>query len=61
MGAPYGGENGMGVVYIFHGSVKGVITEVSQAIQSTDVAPGLAAFGCSLSGGLDQDNNDYPG
>lgn len=30
VGAPYAGEDKKGAVYIFHGSKKGIITEVSQ-------------------------------
>jgi hypothetical protein len=30
IGAPYGGKDGRGVVYIYHGSMKGIITDVQQ-------------------------------
>lgn len=30
VGAPYGGEDGRGAVYIYHGSMRGIITDVQQ-------------------------------
>ena len=30
IGAPYGGEDGNGVVYIYHGSQNGIITDIQQ-------------------------------
>lgn len=59
VGAPYGGVDGKGVVYIYHGSAKGVREKYSQAITAEDVTPGLSTFGFSLSGGVDLDNNNY--
>ncbi|PVD29861.1 hypothetical protein C0Q70_09118 [Pomacea canaliculata] len=60
VGAPYAGEEKKGAVYIFHGSKKGIITQVSQIIYAKDVATGLSTFGSALSGGWDQDGNQYP-
>ncbi|BFZ02521.1 hypothetical protein BsWGS_05560 [Bradybaena similaris] len=60
VGAPYAGEDKKGAVYIFHGSKKGIITEVSQVIYAKDINTPLSTFGISLSGGLDQDGNTYP-
>ncbi|XP_053374403.1 integrin alpha-8-like isoform X2 [Mercenaria mercenaria] len=60
IGAPYGGENGRGVVYIYHGSMKGIITDVQQAIKADDVLSGTETFGWSIAGGIDMDDNEYP-
>ncbi|XP_076460948.1 integrin alpha-8-like isoform X2 [Babylonia areolata] len=60
VGAPFGGEDGRGAVYVYHGSNKGVITQPSQVIEAKDVAPGLSTFGSALAGGWDQDGNLYP-
>lgn len=59
VGAPYGGPNGRGVVYIYHGSAQGVSEKYSQAIAAEEVDPNLTTFGFSLSGGVDLDNNNY--
>ncbi|XP_052821061.1 integrin alpha-8-like isoform X1 [Mya arenaria] len=61
VGAPYGGKNGRGVVYIYHGSMKGIITDVQQALHADDVIQeGAETFGWSLAGGMDMDENKYP-
>ncbi|KAL4222463.1 hypothetical protein ACF0H5_018503 [Mactra antiquata] len=60
IGAPYGGKNGRGVVYIYHGSMKGIITDVQQAIEADNVLNGLETFGWSIAGGVDMDGNEYP-
>lgn len=60
VGAPYGGKDGNGAVYIYHGSKKGIITQVSQVVLAKDLATGLSTFGSALSGGWDQDKNLYP-
>ncbi|KAL8622410.1 hypothetical protein ACOMHN_041738 [Nucella lapillus] len=60
VGAPFDGQDGQGAVYIYHGSNKGIITQASQVIHAQDVAAGLSAFGSSLAGGWDQDENLYP-
>ncbi|CAH2086025.1 unnamed protein product [Euphydryas editha] len=59
VGAPYGGENGRGVVYIYHGSELGIGEKYSQAITAEEISPSLTTFGFSLSGGVDLDNNNY--
>ncbi|XP_045490857.1 integrin alpha-PS2 isoform X3 [Colias croceus] len=59
VGAPYGGENGRGVVYIYHGSEIGIGEKYSQAITAEEISPTLTTFGFSLSGGVDLDNNNY--
>lgn len=61
VGAPYGGTERKGVVYIYLGSDKGIITKYSQMIEAGDLNTGLSTFGWSLSGGHDMDNNRYPG
>uniref|UniRef100_T1JAL3 Uncharacterized protein n=1 Tax=Strigamia maritima TaxID=126957 RepID=T1JAL3_STRMM len=61
VGAPYGGENGRGVVYIFYGSEHGVQDSTPQVIFAEDVDPNMSTFGFSLSGGSDLDINEYPG
>ncbi|CAG0916768.1 unnamed protein product [Notodromas monacha] len=60
VGAPYDGEDGRGVVYIYLGSIDGVVKTASQTIAANTIAPGLETFGFSLSGGLDLDFNEYP-
>ncbi|XP_047988907.1 integrin alpha-PS2 isoform X4 [Leguminivora glycinivorella] len=59
VGAPYGGEHGRGVVYIFQGSETGIRDKYSQAIKAEDISPSLTTFGFSLSGGVDLDDNSY--
>ncbi|XP_037295452.1 integrin alpha-PS2-like isoform X3 [Manduca sexta] len=59
VGAPYGGQNGRGVVYIYHGSELGILEKYSQAITAEEISPTLSTFGFSLSGGVDLDNNNY--
>ncbi|XP_059045250.1 integrin alpha-8 [Achroia grisella] len=60
IGAPYAGENGRGVVYIYQGSITGIREKYSQAITAEEISPTLTTFGFSLSGGIDLDNNNYP-
>ncbi|CAH2990437.1 unnamed protein product [Chilo suppressalis] len=59
IGAPYGGENGRGVVYIYLGGRAGISEKASQAITAEEISPTLTTFGFSLSGGVDLDNNNY--
>ncbi|GIY23455.1 integrin alpha-PS2 [Caerostris darwini] len=61
VGCPYGGEDGRGVVFIFHGGSSGIATKPSQVIFSSDIYPSAAVstFGFSLAGGMDLDNNQY--
>lgn len=64
VGAPYGGPDGKGAVYIYNGfditpSDEANNVKPSQVIYSREVAWGLETFGWSLSGGFDMDNNLY--
>jgi hypothetical protein len=60
VGAPYDGENGNGIVYIFNGGKNGLSETASQVIHAELLNdPGLKTFGFSLRGGLDLDNNEY--
>ncbi|XP_048479520.1 integrin alpha-PS2 isoform X1 [Plutella xylostella] len=62
VGAPYGGAEGRGVVYIYHGSELGLRKQHSQLITAEEVSTGppfLSTFGFSLSGGIDLDGNNY--
>ena len=62
VGAPYGGPDEHGEVYIsFLGSSRGIIPKPSQIINARDIDPKLRTFGYSLSGGTDMDGNLYPG
>ncbi|XP_014675422.1 PREDICTED: integrin alpha-PS2-like [Priapulus caudatus] len=58
--APYGGKRGRGIVYIYHGSKKGLVIPAVQVILAEDVSRRLHAFGYSLAGGMDLDGNEYP-
>lgn len=71
VGAPYGGSDGNGAVFIYHGFkirsgelIAEELMKPSQVIYARDVTPGpgppIATFGWSLSGGQDMDNNLYP-
>ncbi|XP_060537100.1 integrin alpha-PS2 isoform X2 [Cylas formicarius] len=64
VGAPYDGPNGQGAVYIFYGSVNGVLKKYGQVIYAEDIqtrsGKPIATFGFSVGGGLDMDGNDYP-
>ncbi|XP_042859779.1 integrin alpha-PS2-like isoform X5 [Penaeus japonicus] len=71
VGAPYGGEDGNGAVFIYHGFrirsgelIAEELKKPAQVIYARDVTPGpgppIATFGWSLSGGQDMDNNLYP-
>lgn len=60
VGAPYGGDEGRGVVYIYVGSMEGIITDVSQVLQGKEIGYQLSTFGFSISGGHDLDKNGYP-
>ncbi|XP_065052905.1 integrin alpha-V-like [Rhopilema esculentum] len=62
IGAPNGGVDGRGVVYIYEGSRNGLSNQYSQKIVPSEfglVGLSLTAFGSSLSGGLDMDDNGY--
>ncbi|KFM66138.1 Integrin alpha-PS1, partial [Stegodyphus mimosarum] len=60
IGAPY--EEGGGTVYIYSGSMNGIIKTPSQIIRAEDVPKvgNLQTFGYSLDGGIDIDGNGYP-
>nr|XP_006825101.1 PREDICTED: integrin alpha-PS2-like [Saccoglossus kowalevskii] len=59
IGAPYGGDDERGAVYIYHGSSKGLKKNPAQIIKASDISSNLRTFGSSLSGGLDMDKNHY--
>ncbi|XP_071965913.1 integrin alpha-8-like isoform X2 [Antedon mediterranea] len=61
VGAPYGGDDGSGVVYIYQGSVQDIkMIEPSQVITPNDLDQNMTSFGAALSGGIDVDDNGYP-
>ena len=59
VGAPF---EGAGAVYIYYGSSNGLPPVHSQRIYARDLTSNFAfsAFGASLAGGADLDNNGYP-
>ncbi|XP_054088332.1 integrin alpha-PS1 isoform X1 [Zeugodacus cucurbitae] len=60
VGAPYEGD---GVVYIYLGSLTGLVSKPAQRIQASDLGllpHPLHTFGSSISGGTDLDGNSYP-
>ncbi|XP_011901584.1 PREDICTED: integrin alpha-3 isoform X2 [Cercocebus atys] len=58
VGAPF---EGLGKVYIYHSSSKGLPRQPQQVIHGEKLGlPGLATFGYSLSGQMDVDENFYP-
>ncbi|XP_054171933.1 integrin alpha-3 isoform X1 [Homo sapiens] len=58
VGAPF---EGLGKVYIYHSSSKGLLRQPQQVIHGEKLGlPGLATFGYSLSGQMDVDENFYP-
>ncbi|CAH1791054.1 unnamed protein product [Owenia fusiformis] len=60
IGAPYGGNDGNGAVYFYHGSSKGIQTQYSQVVYAADIDSGIKTFGWSIAGGYDMDGNSYP-
>ncbi|XP_066957943.1 integrin alpha-PS2-like isoform X4 [Macrobrachium rosenbergii] len=67
VGAPYGGEDGKGAVFIYHGFeirsgelITQDMKKPAQVIYASDLSHRLSTFGWSLSGGLDMDDNFYP-
>ncbi|XP_070566086.1 integrin alpha-8-like [Ptychodera flava] len=60
IGAPYGGDDERGQVYIYNGSPNGIRKQPAQVIKASDISHDLKTFGFSLSGGLDMDDNHYP-
>ena len=61
VGSPYDGPHGTGAVYIYHGSPDGIRPIAAQVCQAVTINSRLAAFGYSVSAGVDMDNNGYPG
>jgi len=59
VGAPY---EGSGAVYIYYGSADGLAGTHSQRIYARDLVTNaaLSAFGASLAGAADLDDNGYP-
>ncbi|KAM6163610.1 integrin alpha-3 [Rhynchocyon petersi] len=58
VGAPF---EGLGKVYIYHSSSRGLIRQPKQVIHGEKLGlPGLTTFGYSLSGQMDVDENLYP-
>nr|XP_010947474.1 integrin alpha-3 isoform X1 [Camelus bactrianus] len=58
VGAPF---EGLGKVYIYHGSSGGLLRQPQQIIHGEKLGlPGLNTFGYSLSGQMDVDENFYP-
>lgn len=58
VGAPF---EGLGKVYIYHSSSRGLLKQPQQIIEAEQLGlPGLATFGYSLSGQVDVDDNFYP-
>uniref|UniRef100_A0A158R647 Integrin_alpha2 domain-containing protein n=1 Tax=Syphacia muris TaxID=451379 RepID=A0A158R647_9BILA len=60
VGAPYGGSDGGGAVYVFHGSNDGVRPKPAQIIEGRSIGKGIRTFGFAVAGGKDIDNNQYP-
>ncbi|XP_051628619.1 integrin alpha-IIb [Manacus candei] len=58
VGAPQGGDDGRGQVFIFRGQSEGLEPVPTQRLDSP--FPGPAAFGFTLRGGTDLDGNGYP-
>ena len=59
VGAPYGGAQSEGIVYIYRGSRTGVRERADQIILGSDVRSNIRSFGFSLAGGQDLDSNLY--
>lgn len=59
VGAPYGGEDGAGVVYIYNGGENGLHINKPKVIAASKYLVGSRGFGFSLAGGLDMDGNGY--
>uniref|UniRef100_A0A665WIK0 Integrin, alpha 2b n=1 Tax=Echeneis naucrates TaxID=173247 RepID=A0A665WIK0_ECHNA len=59
VGAPWSGDTGQGQVFIYLGNSNGLSSTPSQVIDSP-LSNGLTAFGFTLRGGSDVDDNGYP-
>lgn len=60
VGAPYGGLEGEGKIFVYRGGPKGIWESPSQVISGQEVNPGIRGFGFSISGAVDLDGNQYP-
>uniref|UniRef100_A0AAY4E1E5 Integrin alpha-2 domain-containing protein n=1 Tax=Denticeps clupeoides TaxID=299321 RepID=A0AAY4E1E5_9TELE len=60
IGAPKEDDYG-GVVYIYHGSARGITSKYSMRLSGRSINPALRMFGQSISGNVDMDGNEYPG
>ncbi|XP_047136518.1 integrin alpha-8 isoform X2 [Hydra vulgaris] len=61
IGAPGGGPDGKGAVYIYNGGVTGIRSTYSQVIYASDFLSSFeTGFGSSISKGVDVDGNKYP-
>ncbi|KAM6042422.1 integrin alpha-IIb isoform 2-T2 [Chlamydotis macqueenii] len=58
VGAPWGGDDGSGQVFIFRGQSEGLMAAPTQCLDSPFRGP--AAFGFALRGATDLDGNGYP-
>ncbi|NWH83183.1 ITA2B protein, partial [Piaya cayana] len=58
VGAPFGGDDGSGQVFIFRGQSEGLMPVPTQRLNSPFPSP--AAFGFALRGATDLDGNGYP-
>ena len=62
IGAPYGGDSGKGVVFIYNGGQNGFRGNQPQKISASSMPNGGGqGFGISIAGGIDVDSNGYPG
>ena len=61
IGAPYGGADGNGVVYIYNGGQSGLNSHSPQKILASNMPTLGQGFGISIAGGVDVDGNGYPG
>ncbi|XP_062908128.1 integrin alpha-4 [Mobula hypostoma] len=59
IGAPQE-DNQRGAIYIYNGRETGISLTFSQKILGRQISNELRAFGCSISGGIDVDDNGYP-
>jgi hypothetical protein len=59
IGAPFGGEDGKGVVFIYNGGPKGLKNDFKPSQILHGSAYGVESFGYSIAGGLDMDGNLY--
>ncbi|XP_063227165.1 integrin alpha-9-like [Bacillus rossius redtenbacheri] len=59
IGAPYGGPDGSGSVFIYHGHRDGLKNKYSQRIVGSDINKAIRGFGNSISNGMDIDGNSY--